>query len=184
MDTPFGPGSNESCFVVENGQLISGVWGHKVSSSTCTLVEAAITATITDKEAAAFTGAGAANLHGQAFLKTVGGDVKTCATEEVSLMPGIPYFDEIMEKTKNGLELHADKRAADLVRRTICDAQGNFSFTGVPAQKWYIVTTVTWDVPRVETYASSMDRQGGELIQSIDLHAGDNQAFLTGRDQR
>lgn len=181
MDTPFGPGSNDSCFVVENGQLISAVWGNKVSSSSCTLVEATIFATLDATQAAAFAGTGTANLHGQAFLKTVGGDVKTCAGEEVTLMPGLPYFDEFVAKSRSGLDLHADQRAMDLVRHTICDAQGNFAFTGLPSQRWYIVTTVTWDVPQVGF--GGMDRQGGQLLQSINLHAGDNQSFLTSRDQ-
>jgi len=40
-----------------------------------------------DAEFASWAGTGNANIGGQAFLKTLGGDVKTCAGQDVSLIP-------------------------------------------------------------------------------------------------
>ena len=45
---------------------------------------------------------GNCNLEGQAFLKTKGGDVKTCAGEEVILMPYNAYTQELYNVTKHG----------------------------------------------------------------------------------
>jgi hypothetical protein len=201
METPMGPSSSDTCFVVADGQLVSGDWGNKVSSSSCTLVDGTtINAPFDNNQAAAFTGTGSANLHGQAFLKTVGGDVRTCAGEDVVLIPATPYFDEMIEKTTSGIDTHLDQRATSLLRRTICDAQGNFSFPSLPTQKWYVLTQVKWGVPHIEQPGEhpglitglllgvhappSTDEQGGELMQAINLHPGDNQALLTSRDQR
>lgn len=89
METPFGPSADNSCFVVASGQLVSGDWGNKVLSSTCLLTEATITAAIDSNQSAPFTASGPANFHGQAFLKTVGGEIKTCAGEDVVLIPKI-----------------------------------------------------------------------------------------------
>ncbi len=201
MKTPFGPSTSSNCFVVTAGELASGDWGNKVSSSSCTLVDATTIAVAFDAaQAERFAGVGPANLHGQAFLKTVGGDVKTCAGEDVALMPATPYFDEMIENVNNGIDIHLDQRAVSLLRRTICDAQGNFSFSGLPTQKWYVLTKVTWGVPHIEEPGErpgliaslllgiharpATDEQGGELLQTIDLHPGDNQVFLTSRDER
>jgi hypothetical protein len=60
---------------------------------------------------------GPAAISGQAFLRTVGGDVKTCAGQDVSLMPGTQYND------------------------------GRFSFGGLSARLWIVVVDVTWSVP-------------------------------------
>ena len=200
MDTPFGPSPGKECYAVADGQLVSGDYGNKVSSSDCALDEAtAMNATFDDKQAAAYAGAGPANLHGQAFLKTVVGDVKTCAGEDVVIMPGTPYVEEVIERVHDGVEIHMDERAKSLARRTICDAQGNFTFSGLPAQKWLILTQVKWGVPHIEQPGErpgliglllgfhgppNVDEQGGELLQAIDLRPGDNQAFLTSRDQQ
>jgi hypothetical protein len=151
-------------------------------------------------ELAPWAGNGPANLRGQAFLKTVGGDVKTCAGERVLLLPGIPYVDELFEKAKGGISASPDPQLMSYVRSTICDAQGNFSFAQLPAQRWYVVTRVTWGVPHVEAPGSqpgpltslllgiraapATDQQGGELQQAVVLSPGENQAFLTFRDER
>ena len=60
---------------------------------------------------------GPAAISGQAFLRTVGGDVKTCAGQDVSLMPGTQYNE------------------------------GRFSFGGLSARPWIVVVDVTWSVP-------------------------------------
>lgn len=200
MQTPFGPATSSECFVVADGQLVSGQHGNKISSSDCALVDRSASVVAFDPgQAAAFAGSGPANLHGQAFLKTVGGDVKTCAGEDVFLMPAIPYFDEIVESVKGGMHPASDQRAMALLRHTMCDAQGNFSLSGVPAQKWYVVTQVRWGVPHIQQPGENpgligallgmhappdIEEQGGELIQTIELHAGDNQTFLTARDEK
>jgi len=200
MDTPFGPSPDDQCFVVADGQLVSGIHGGKVSSSDCVLEEAtAMSASFDAKLAATYVGTGPASLHGQAFLKTVVGDVKTCAGEFVYILPGMPYVEEVIKRLHDGVDVQMDERAKSLSRQTVCDAQGNFTFTGLPAHRWVIATQVKWGVPHIEQPGENpgpigllfgmhgppaVDEQGGELMQAIDLQPGDNQAFLTSRDQQ
>ena len=148
--TPFGDSNSDQCFTVNDGRLLSGAWSNKVASSDCALSDASVVHTpLVLSDFAAWGGDGPSNLHGQAFLKTVGGDVKTCAGESVLLLPATPYVDELIAKESAGVSENADSRLISFSRKTICDAQGNFSFARLPAQRWYVLTEVTWGVPHV-----------------------------------
>ena len=185
--TPFGASEGNQCFVVTNGELVSGKWSDKVTSSNCHLADASAMHTpFNSADFAAWGGAGPATLHGQAFLKTVGGAVKTCAGSRVLLLPATPYVDELLAKEKVGIAVQADPRLTSYSRTTICDAQGNFSFTGLPVKRWFVMTHVTWGVPQIGDSGDQpqTDQQGGELIQEVTLAPGDNQAFLTYRDEQ
>lgn len=185
--TPLGASDGDQCFVVTNGKLVSGKWSDKVTSSDCQLADAtAMHTPFNVADFAAWGGAGPATLHGQAFLKTVGGDVKTCAGSRVLLLPATPYVDELLTKEKAGITVKADPRLTSYTRTTLCDAQGSFSFTGLPVQRWYVVTHVTWGVPAIgeSDDQPETDQQGGELMQAVTLSPGDNQAFLTYRDEQ
>lgn len=199
--TPVGESESNECYVIDDGKLISGKWSNKVTSSDCAFFDASTLNTPFDPSY--FTpwgGRGAANLHGQAFLRTVGGDVKTCAGEVVLLLPATPYVDELLIKGKAGVSVNPDPRLASLSHQTVCDAQGNFSLSQLPAQKWYVLTRVTWGVPHIESPGErpgpltslllgipappAVDQQGGDLMQSVELAAGDSQVILTQRDMR
>ena len=129
-------------------------------------------------------GPGPASLHGQAFLKTVGGDVKTCAGEKVALLPATPYNNEVMHSGANNNFENRDARADQYVRYSICDAGGNFSFSNLPAQEWMVLVSVTWGVPTVDPifHEPEISTQGGPLLRSIKLAPGDNSVYLTGED--
>jgi hypothetical protein len=199
--TPFGESNGNQCFVVTDGKLISGPWSDKVTSSSCILTDAAAMQTpFAVGDLTPWLGQGPASLHGQAFLKTVGGDVKTCAGARVLLLPATPYVDELLAKAKAGISVQTEPRLIAYSRSTICDAQGNFSFAALPAQRWYVLTSVTWGVPHIDEPgdqpapltslllgipgAPETDQQGGELLQAVTLTPGDNQAFLTYRDEQ
>lgn len=199
--TPLGDTTQNECFVVTNGQLISGAWSNKISSSTCTLSDASKIDVVFDESLSTrYGGTGPSTLRGQAFLRTVGGDVKTCAGRDVLLVPASAYFDELIRKVGSGVNVEADRRALALIRKSICDAQGNFQFAQLPVGQWYVIAKVTWGVPHTEERkkrtdpltalifgahrAPSVDEQGGTLLQSVDLQPGDNQALLTDRDLR
>src|SRR5690242_9628440 len=87
-----------------------------------------ITTPFSETDFKAWDGAGPATLQGQAFLKTVGGDVKTCAGEAVSLMPATAYNTEIVNALRAGREHMANRtqRGDKYVLETQCDAQGHF----------------------------------------------------------
>jgi len=144
---------------------------------------------------APWSGSGPATLRGQAFLRTVGGDVKTCAGQDVYLVPGNSYDNEAMLSHGHAV---LDPAAFHYWRKSICDAQGNFTFTGLPARRWYVGATVKWGVPHIESPgerpgpltalilgippAPQVDQQGGELLTAVMLEPGENQILLTDRD--
>lgn len=176
--TPLGDSNGSQCFVVADGKLISGKWSNMVTASDCVLTDAAaMRSPFVAGELEPWAKGGAANLRGQAFLKTMGGDIKTCAGEHVLLLPVAAYVDEFLSKRKAGISVDGDPRLQPYTRTTICDAQGNFSFAGLPELRWYVLTDVTWGAPET-------NQQGGVLMQAVTLAPGDNQVFLTYRDQQ
>lgn len=127
-----------------------------------------------------WVGAGQASIHGQAFLRTTIGEVRTCAGQDVTLLPGNAYNQEFFsaqDKGFSGPRVNRDAGADHFSRKTICDAQGNFSFDGVPAGKWFVAARVEWDVP-----GAYGGHQGGILRQTMDAAAGPNNTILTDRD--
>ena len=130
----------------------------------------------------AWTGPGQATIKGQAFLKTVGGDVKTCAGATVTLLPATAYNDEIFaaQKTYPGRDLTNIYGEADTFNwKSTCDAQGNFEFRNVPVRAWWIKTRVEWGIPM--GYSTSW--QGGDLASRVNLRPGENTVYLTGKDE-
>ena len=128
---------------------------------------------------APWLGEGPATLRGQAFLKTVGGDVKTCAGEAVALLPANAYDREVVENIQSGRGVAPGvvQQTSGYVRITTCDAQGNFSFTDLPTRDWFVVTRVAWGVP-TGSILVPMDTQGGDVVRFVSLRAGDNQVII------
>ena len=110
------------------------------------------------------------------------GDVKTCAGARVLLLPATAYVDEMLAKKKAGISVDADPRLQSYTRTTVCDAQGNFSFAGLPEQRWNVLTSVTWGVPHISEPGTN--QQGGELMEAVTQTPGDNQVFLTYRNSQ
>lgn len=130
---------------------------------------------------AAYEGTGNANLNGQAFLRTKGGEVRTCAGSDVLLFPGTAYTREVMSALRSGAGSldGLDTRWRDHARKAICGADGKFQFTGLPAGSWVVAVMVTWQVPM----GSYMAPQGGELRQTVTLKSGQTtDAVLSDRD--
>jgi len=110
---------------------------------------------------------GDATVKGQAFLKTVGGDVKTCAGNLVRLVPESSYAAEIyaaylVGQTRQGIA-NPDNSQRDFQKTTLCDSQGNFAFKNLPAGKWIIEALVRWQVPS----GYLMLNQGGNIMDSV-----------------
>ncbi len=126
---------------------------------------------------------GTASITGQAFLKTVGGSIKTCAGEKVVLLPYNPYTAELYEVARRGQAgqpTNLDPRIRDYARFEICNAQGDFSFEGLPAGRWLISTKVVWEIP--QRYGSSI--QGGDVAAIVETVGGRaTKCFLTGENR-
>jgi len=104
---------------------------------------------------------GANGISGQAFLKQQGDSVVTCAGSRVLLLPATSYFREMFWHiiiTGSDPEPPATPYPSlkSMIRRTQCDAQGNFSFPEIPDGTWFILTQVN-------------ARDGGVLITEVTL---------------
>jgi hypothetical protein len=97
----------------------------------------------------------------QAFLSQQGGSVVTCAGNRVLLMPATSYFREvfwhmIVARSEPEPLSNPYPSLKGMIRRTQCDADGNFSFSEIPDGTWFILTQVN-------------ARDGGVLITEVTL---------------
>jgi hypothetical protein len=153
-----------------------GLTGCAIEAATYTM-----TTPFREQDFTPYAGKGTGSVHGQAFLKTVGGDVKTCAGNEVVLMPATSYNEEKLQNSAWKKKLVGDDPAAiKYSRRTICDAEGKFTFDGVPRATWYLLTGVSWGVPT----EYGINPQGGTLVQKVDVGTTISQVILTAADER
>jgi len=128
------------------------------------------------KDASWINDKGNAHIKGQAFLNTKGGTVVTCAGNYVSLTPKNTYSSERMRVLYSSIDMgylesftfdymiitpSAPVEYNSLSRKTRCDAQGNFKFKNVLANKEYFITTsVIWGL-------DDFAKQGGYLMLKV-----------------
>lgn len=116
-----------------------------------------------------FGTAGLANLTGQAFLTTRGGDVKLAAGRMVTLDPLTPltqhWFRRIGSKVGSFSAVPRDSLFVAARRTTTADAEGRFSFRGVPSGRYLLRSVVTWEVPT----GAGLSREGGVVAMLVDL---------------
>lgn len=148
------------------------------SLAACAGKPVALTTHFNPADVAWAVGNGPNGVSGQAFLRQQGGGVVTCAGEEVSLVPASPYSTERITARYGsstsgsagalfGNRLPtAEPGYESSFRRTHCDAQGNFSFPGLPDGDYYLVTKVVW------TVGSNIFPEGGQLMQKVSLRGG------------
>ena len=137
---------------------------------------------------------GTATIDGQAFVVIRGGDVlldthgylttisdnaRTASGNDVTLDPATPYAMEWYMKSGTSLRrfTNAPKDAAFRAARktTIADEAGKFKFDGLPAGRYIIRTTITWQTPR-DSYR--MMTQGGVASLVIDLAEGEQKTVI------
>lgn len=91
---------------------------------------------------------GTARLTGQAFARTLGGDVKSCAGLPVYLAPVTPYTDAINDALNDGYKNFAPHppQYGAYVRKSMADVMGGFEFAGLPAGTWYVECDLSYMV--------------------------------------
>jgi hypothetical protein len=95
-------------------------------------------------------GTGMGSIEGQAFLRTMIGEVRYAAGSVVKLYPITPYVTECVRlAAQNNWRQQAscDPRVQSLARQTQADADGRFAFGGVLPGRYYVETSVVWSVP-------------------------------------
>lgn len=114
---------------------------------------------------------------GDAVLRTRGGDVKTCAGLPVVLMPAGPQTNAYVQKHFGGPEGYetggsapsAEPELEKLTTSKVCNAQGQFLFDGLADGDYYVIATVTWEVPTEYSFGSN---QGGDIAKRISVKGG------------
>ena len=141
-----------------------------------------------------YSKSGTATIEGQAFVVVRGGDVlldtrgylttlsdnaRTASGNDVTLDPATPYaMDWYM---KNGTSLRRftnapkDPAFRSARKTTIADDEGKFKFEGLPAGRYIVRTTITWQTPR-DSYR--MMTQGGVASAVIDLAEGEQKTLI------
>ena len=119
---------------------------------------------------------GTAQISGEAFLRTKGGDVKTAAGRRIYLVPLVPYTDERAKIMWERKEPEApDPRLARYTKSTTADAQGRFSFSSLPAGSYLVYTTITW------TVSDGSETGGAALGRVLRLGEGEKKPVVVTR---
>lgn len=124
-------------------------------------------------------------VEGEAFMRTRGGTVRTCAGLTVRLHPVTDYTTERFQHVFAGSvavseerfhlgrggeygNLESEPRFYQDARDTVCGADGNFRFAGVPVGEYFVVAWVVWG--EGVTY---LGKQGGVLMKRIHVTTED-----------
>ena len=123
-------------------------------------------------EHSSYKNPGTGSIKGQGFMRQQGGTVVTCAGSTAYLFPDTGYFREIIQiaKSRQTVAAAIPIEAQQTVRTSDCDAQGNFSYSNIPAGKWFITVEVKWIIGYYP--------QGGSLLRNILVTDGQSQEIL------
>jgi len=128
-------------------------------------------------------------IKGDAVLRTRGGDVKTCAGLSVRLIPVTPHTEEwVMRRFSTSMggyssydayatRVNLDPGASRFIEDKRCNAQGAFSFEGLPDGEYFVVATVTWEALSGYGSYTYMAVQGGDLAQRVRVTGGETQTI-------
>ena len=118
-------------------------------------------------------------LDNQGYLTTISDNARTASGNDVTLDPATPFAMDWYMKTGTSLRrfTNAPKDPAFRAARktTIADGAGKFQFTGLPAGRYILRTTITWQTPR-DSYR--MMTQGGVASAVIDLAEGEQKTVI------
>lgn len=120
------------------------------------------------EEYVAFLQGGAGEIAGQAFLTTVGGDVKLAAGRLVTLDPATPVAREWFRRFGASVDGFAAPPPDSLVirarRTTTANAEGRFRFTNLAPGSYIVRTVVSWMVP-----GTINPMQGGVVAKLVEV---------------
>jgi hypothetical protein len=136
------------------------------------------TATI-DGQAFVVVRGGDVLLDNQGYLTTISDNARTASGNDVTLDPATPFAMEWYMKSGTSLRRFGsapkDQAFRAARKTTIADDAGKFKFTGLPAGRYIVRTTITWQTPR-DSYR--MMTQGGVASAVIDLAEGEQKTVI------
>ena len=89
---------------------------------------------------------GPGTITGEAFRRQRGGDIVTCAGEDVFAIPSGPLTSQFVLDLRMGRDGDTSDSVMAYSRRWKCNRNGEFSFVGLPVGKWHLLTSVKWRV--------------------------------------
>lgn len=131
---------------------------------------------------------------GNGFLRQRDGGVVTCAGGTVYLIPVTSYANERITAIDGQIDGVAFARTAikfepdipeyhKYIRKTTCDAQGNFEFKNVGNGEFYVQVGIAWNVfgynPIFDVPTSNV--QGGDVIAKVSVKNGESQKVIVGK---
>jgi hypothetical protein len=121
---------------------------------------------------------GKGTITGQAFKKTVGGDVKYAAGNTVTLYPVTPYFREVLalwpQRNPPSVEVVVDSSVFNFKKTTVADGEGRFSFTDLAPGEYYVETMITWGIPT----GHGIETTGGNAFATATVMDGKNTPLI------
>lgn len=102
-------------------------------------------ATFNPDEYAPFANPGTGRVTGQAFMVQAGGTVVVAAGRQIFMNPVTSFSTEWFERTIiGGVVLEAPPAGIPPARVTVGDAEGRFTFDGLPPGDYYVATHIQW----------------------------------------
>lgn len=108
------------------------------------------------QEAAYINQKGDGSIQGQAFMKTVGGEVRYAAGNTVLLIPDTAYARERFQKLYGDSKCNygavrfdkdPDPAYLKMARSTKANGEGRFRFDGLAPGAYFVATQLVWGVP-------------------------------------
>lgn len=126
---------------------------------------------------------GNSSIHGKAFIKLKNNETKGCAGFGVELLPVAKYSNERIFKTygnnDHGQILMEDnppkftpdaKEYHDMVIKTTCNSNNEFSFNNISAGEYYVIGFIIWEINE----NAKAVKTGGAVIKKIKVAPKEN----------
>jgi hypothetical protein len=155
-----------------------GIWAIVVTAAGCAAQPVVATFAplpFDEAEYAALPTTGTGIVRGQVFAKTVGGDIKKGAGENVVMFPATKYGKQRYSEQVIGGKFVSepeDRRYVKYVLAKTTDGEGRFEFTDVPPGQYYVLSSVTWTAIVPNQFGPIERLQGGKVVRLIDVKNG------------